>query len=187
MQWVEAPQEGVENEKNVGPRAQKPPLLGKRSGVLKDPAPQGAVTVSYVAAKGPLLCTPLLADTAAQTVDARTVKYLVHAALEEEEEERRKAKEERRLEVTALLALPIALRTPAQQRRIMELSDEVDAEALSSHPGRWKRKKRRNKTSSVSPLVAALVVDNGTALAVGIGSGMLCAVFFLLSLLVRFR
>ena len=64
---------------------------------------------------------------------------------EEEKEERRKAKEERRLEVTALLAVPVALRTPAQQRRIMELSDEVDAEALSSHPKRRKRKRRRKK------------------------------------------
>ena len=38
-----------------------------------------AVTVSHVAAPGPLLSTPLLADTAADTVDARTVKYLLHA------------------------------------------------------------------------------------------------------------
>ena len=54
--------------------------------------------------------------------------------------------------MTALLAVPMALRTPAQQRRIMELSDEVDAEA---HPKRGKRKKRRKRrtprSSSRSP------------------------------------
>ena len=81
-------------EKNSGLRAQTS-FSAVRPGVLKDPAPQGAVTVGYVAAPGPLLCTPLLADTAADTVDARTVKYLLHAALkekkEEEKEERRKA------------------------------------------------------------------------------------------------
>ena len=68
-------------EKNSGLRA--PTFSAARPGVLKDPAPQGgAVTVGYVAAPGPLLCTPLLADTAADTVD---VKYLLHAALQGEE------------------------------------------------------------------------------------------------------
>ena len=50
------------------------------------------------------------------------MKYLLHAALKkhkEEQEERHKAKEERRLEVTAMLAVPIARRILAQ------LSDEV--------------------------------------------------------------
>ena len=41
----------------------------------------GAVTVGYVAVPGPLLCTPMLADTAAEAVDARTVQYLFKAAL----------------------------------------------------------------------------------------------------------
>ena len=140
-----APKVGA--EQYYAPLRQKTASAGIRLGVLKDPAPQGAVTVSYVAALGPLLSTPLLADTAADTVDARTVKYLLHAALEEkkekEKEESRKPKEERRLEVTALLAVPMALRTHAQERRIMELSDEVDAEALSFRPKR--RKKRRKK------------------------------------------
>ena len=106
-----------------------------------------------MAAPGPLLSTPLLADTAAEAVDARTVKYLLHAALnekkEEEKEERRKAKEARRLEVTALLAVPLALRTQAQQRRLMELSDEVDAE---THPKRRKRKKRKKRKLPRAPL-----------------------------------
>ena len=36
--------------------------------------------------QGPLLCTPLLADIAANTVDARTVKYLFQPALKLKEE-----------------------------------------------------------------------------------------------------
>ena len=42
---------------------------------------------------GPLLSTPLLADTAAETVDARTVKFLLQktsSRKNKEEEERRK-------------------------------------------------------------------------------------------------
>ena len=41
-----------------------------------------------MAAPGPLLSTPLLADTAAETVDARTVKYLLQAVLMKEEEDK---------------------------------------------------------------------------------------------------
>ena len=146
-----APKVGAETHDAL--RRQKTASAGARPGVLKDPAPQGAVTVGYVAAPGPLLSTPLLADTAAEAVDARTVKYLLHAALnekkEEEKEERRKAKEARRLEVTALLAVPLALRTQAQQRRLMELSDEVDSE---THPKRRKRKKRKKRKLPRAPL-----------------------------------
>ena len=59
---------GVEREENYEPR---PPLL------------QEAVTVGNVAAPGPLLSTPLLADTVADTVDARTVKFLLQKSLSE--------------------------------------------------------------------------------------------------------
>ena len=41
------------NELNNGPRAQKTERAGTRPGVLKDPAPQRAVTVGYVAAVAP--------------------------------------------------------------------------------------------------------------------------------------
>ena len=81
------------------------------------------------------------------SIDGTAHRFLVKKALarqkEEEKEERRKAKEERKLEVTALLAVPMALRTPAQQRRIMELSDEVDAE---THPKRRRKKRRKRRT-----------------------------------------
>ena len=50
----------------------------------------GAVTVGYVAAPGPLLSTPLLADTFADTVHARTVQYLLQAALKLKNKEEKK-------------------------------------------------------------------------------------------------
>ena len=132
-------------EKDDGPRAQTTASSGGRPRVLKEPEPQGgAVTVGYVAAPGPLL--KVLSMAGGDSVDGTALRFLVKKALErqkeEEKEERRKAKEARRLEVTALLAVPLALRTQAQQRRIMELSDEVDAE---THPKRRKRKKRRKR------------------------------------------
>ena len=69
-----------------GPRAQKTArATGARPGVLTEPEPQGgAVTVGYVA---PFLSSPMLADAAAEAVDARTVKYLLKAALRRREEE----------------------------------------------------------------------------------------------------
>ena len=46
----------VEGVTYDGPQAQKTVrATGARPGVLKDPAPQGAVMVGYVAAPGPLL------------------------------------------------------------------------------------------------------------------------------------
>ena len=50
----------------------------------------GAVTVGHVAAPRPLLSTQLLADTAAETVDARTVKYLLQKTLAQKKEEERR-------------------------------------------------------------------------------------------------
>ena len=78
--------------KNDGLRAQKTASSGKRPGVPTEPEAQvGAVTVGYVAVPGPLLSAPMLADTAADTVDAGTVQFLLQAALlqKEEAQERR--------------------------------------------------------------------------------------------------
>ena len=173
-------------KRGSGAREERRPAGTEAStpGVLTEPEVQvGAVTVGYVAAPGPLLSTPLLADTAAGTVDARTVKHLLHAALkkeEEEKEERKKAKEERRLKVTALLAVPIALRTPVQQRRIMALSDEVDAEALSSQSGRRKSERRKKKSpktsSSRSSGVRTRRCEHGCALSPWFGTHVFIAV-----------
>ena len=148
-------------EKNSGLRAQTS-FSAARPGVLKDPAPQGAVTVGYVAAPGPLLCTPLLADTTADGVDAGALAFLTRAALETQEEEERRvqlaqAKAERReqrvrrQEMVDELAelwrasLP-SQRTPSVERRISELRSSLEASS-SSMPSlrRRKRKKRRKK------------------------------------------
>ena len=58
---------------NEGPRGLKTAsAAGMRPEALEEvSALQGAVTVGYVSAPGPLLSTPLLADTAAEAVDAR--------------------------------------------------------------------------------------------------------------------
>ena len=84
-------------ETHVAPRGQTTARAAeKQPEPLEDlSASQGAVTVGYVAAPGPLLSTTLLADTAAETVDARTAKFLLQKTLarkkkEGEEEERRK-------------------------------------------------------------------------------------------------
>ena len=63
---------------NDAPRGQKTAsAAGKRPAPLEEvAAPQeGAVTVGYVAAPGPLLSTPMLADAPAEAVDARTVRF----------------------------------------------------------------------------------------------------------------
>ena len=75
--------EGEVHEKHVVPREQKRPLPGTRPEPLEEvPEPQvGAVTVGYVAAPGPLLSAPVLADTLADAVDQNTVTYLLQAAL----------------------------------------------------------------------------------------------------------
>ena len=60
------------------PTGTEDPASGDAAGAsVRGGRPAGsAVTVGYVAAPESLLSTPLLADTAAETVDARTVKSL---------------------------------------------------------------------------------------------------------------
>ena len=78
-----------------GLRAKATASSGERPGVLTEPEAQvGAVTVGFVAAQGPLLSTPLLANSAGDTVDARTVKFLLKAVLQREKEEERKVQGE---------------------------------------------------------------------------------------------
>ena len=99
VRTVTSTREGVEHEKYVGLRAQKPPLPGKRPGVLKDPELQGgAVTDGYVAAPAPPLAVPLLASAAGEAVDHSTLQFLLTHAIETkkalEEEERLKRVQE---------------------------------------------------------------------------------------------
>ena len=137
-------------EQYHAPRRQNIPpdttSAGTRPGVLKDPVPQGAVAVGYP----PLLCTPLLADAAAEAVDARTVRFLLRAEMtkkKEEEEERRRMEQVKKEEEAQMSAQWFAdvdsfLATPWAR----------DAAARGSQERRRNRKKRRKmkvpKTSS---------------------------------------
>ena len=91
--------EGVEHEKYVGLRAQKPPLSEKRPGFPPEPEPQGgAVTDGNVAAPAPPLVVPLLASAASEAVHHSTLQFLLTHAIETkkalEEEERKKRVQE---------------------------------------------------------------------------------------------
>ena len=97
--------EGEVHEQHDGPRAQNRPHPGTRPEPLAEVSePQGpAATVGYVAARPPLIwCGPkLLADSSAEAVDGRTLRYLLKENLarkkeeeEEEEEERRRTQQE---------------------------------------------------------------------------------------------
>ena len=96
-QRVEAPREGVAHEMNVGQRAQKRPLPGKRPGLPPEPEPQvRAATVGHVAALGPLLVVPTLYGE--DSVDGTTVSFLLteNLKLQKEKEEEWKEKEKER-------------------------------------------------------------------------------------------
>ena len=68
--------DGRSNVVHPALQGQKTASSGRRPEFLEEVSePQeGAVTVGYVAAPGPLLSTPMLADAAADAVDARTVR-----------------------------------------------------------------------------------------------------------------
>ena len=121
----------------VAPRGQRTArTVGERPEPLEEvPEPQvGAVTVGYVAAQMPLLSAPVLADTVADAVDARTVKYLLKAAL------RRREEEEERKEWEMELA-----RRDEQQRRVTEAMEKARAYLEPGRGSKRKRKKRRKR------------------------------------------
>ena len=139
--------------KDAGLRAQTMVSAGQRPGVLTEPESQeGAVTVGYVAAPGPLLVVASLAG--GDEVDATTVSYLLKAALMvkkyEEEEKERKRLERRQVllnEFFALADVPLQHRSPQQVSRLEALAKTLDDElaAHPSQPSRRKRKKKRKK------------------------------------------
>ena len=141
-------------EKNSGLRAQTTFSAG-RPGVLKDPAPQGAVTVGYVAAPGPLLVVASLAG--GDGVDATTVSYLLSVALakKKEEEEKEKEKEEKERMRKEVLAhaqervrdgLPLSSAGGAAWRQWSGLPPRQEKRRK-----RKKRKKRRLPRTSSRP------------------------------------
>ena len=113
-----------------------------------------AVTDGFVAVPVPSLAVPLLAGAAGEAVDSSSLRHLTAAALRlKEEEERQKELEreeakERADETQSLLAVPRALRTPAQVRRFQALAARSSDTLVSLR--RRKRKKRRKKKTSKS-------------------------------------
>ena len=132
-------------EKYDGRGRQKTDRAGTRPGVL--------VTVGHVAAPGPLFCTPLLADTVADTLDAPTVNSSSRSRFPRRRRGRRRRRtrnggggkedaDETR-ELPSLLATPSGSRSAEQEARITAL--------LHSSAGKEKRKKRRKmKTPQTS-------------------------------------
>ena len=98
----------------------------------------GAVTVGYVAAPVPFLSSPMLADAAAEAVDARTVKYFLKAALRmgEEEEEEEEERKEWEMEMA---------RRDEQQRRVTESLEKARSALEPGRGSKRKRKKRRKR------------------------------------------
>ena len=131
---------------------------GTRPGVLKDPAPQGAVTVGYVAAPGPLLSTPSFADSMADSVDDRAVQILLQLALkkkeEEDEEERRRAEEEKherrmqRLNQKVGHDMPLTEAEWAAWRQWVVKLPSPSSSAGTKRKRKKRRKKKAPKTSS---------------------------------------
>ena len=126
---------------HVALRGQKTPPQGTQPAALREP---GLQLVSEHAGCPcsclPSLATPSLADATADVVDSASVRFLAASALvvrrKNEAEELARSTEEK----VQLLAVPRALRTPEQLRRI----DELCAESLA-RSGMRKRKKRKKK------------------------------------------
>ena len=126
-----------------------------RPGVLEDPAPQGAVTVGYVAAPVPTLALSVLAGSAGEAVDDRSLRFLLGRSLAEtKEEEEKKAKEEEeeldqaRRELRTLLAVPEPRRTAEQETRVRACRSVLGAAYKRK---RKKRRKRRTPRTSSLP------------------------------------
>ena len=131
-QRVGGPCEGEVHAMHDGLRAQKRPLPGTRPGLPPEPEPQvRAATVGYVTAPVPFLSAPLLADTAAEAVDARTVHFLLTDAVKHLKEGRKMEEEEER-------------RWMAQVKAMTELSRQL--------PRKRKSKKRKKRKLPRAPL-----------------------------------
>ena len=132
--------EGEVHEKHDGLRAQKRPLPGTRPEPLAEVSePQGpAATVGYVAARPPLIWwgPKLLADSSAEVIDGRTLRYLLKKNLARKEEE--EEEEERR-------------RTQQETSQLQQIGPLAGA-ASSSRSVRRKRKKRSKKKLPKAPL-----------------------------------
>ena len=95
-----------------------------------------------MAAPEPFLSSPMLADAAAEAVDARTVKYLLKVALRRREEEEEEERKEWEMELA---------RRDELQRGVTEALEKARAalEPGWSSKRKRKRRKRRLPRSSV--------------------------------------
>ena len=143
----------MEGGAHEGLRAQKTArATGARPGALEEPESQGgAVADEYGAVAG---------RAATGRRGRRSRGLLLLTALEaeggEEEEDRKKELEEaeeakvRADEMQSLLAVPRALRTPAQLRRFEELCALTEASTASLQRRRKRKKSRKRKTPKTS-------------------------------------
>ena len=129
-------------EKNSGLRAQMS-FSAARPGVLKDPAPQGAVTVGYVAAPGPLLVVASLAG--GDEVDATTVSYLLKAALVKKKEEDERKVQERKERVMRDIHRKIHANEAVSEAEWAAWRAWHGISSSSSGGQKRKRKKRRKR------------------------------------------
>ena len=136
----------VEGGEHDGLRAQKTVrATGARPGVLKEPEPQGAVTVGYVAAPGPLLEVASMAG--GDSVDGTALRFLVKKALDRKKEEEEQAKVKRQKEVAEHERRMRVLdrRVWADEQLTPEESYAWRAWAGHLPGGKRKRKKRRKR------------------------------------------
>ena len=115
---------------NDGLRAQTTASSGKRPGVLTEPESQGgAVTVGYVAAPVPTLALSVLAASAGEAVDDRSLRFLLGRSLAEKKEEEEKRRKE----------------------KVEEFCQASLARARELYGSKRKRKKRRKRPLPRSP------------------------------------
>ena len=131
--------DGEVHEKYDAPRRQNAPHPGERPGSFSDLGPQRSDRSLRRSAGDclPTLALPVLAGSAGEAVDARTLRFLLGRSLaEKEEEEQRKA-------------------------QVEELRQASLARARELHGSKRKRKKRR-KRRTLALFVA--VVDSGSGM-----------------------
>ena len=131
----------VEHAAHYGPRAQETPPPGARPGILAEPGLQRSDRiVRRSSGEVPLLTAPLLADTAADAVDARTAKYLLRAALEKlEEEENLEERRKARAHLKAMTELVRRVPRKRKKRRKRKLPRSSSHSSL----GRARRRLRQ--------------------------------------------
>ena len=132
--------EEVVHHAHDAPRGPKTPPPGERPGILPEPVPQRSdrTVRRFAGAALPTLALPVLAGSAGEAVDTRTLPFLTAKALED----RKKTLAEEaaaRVELRSLLAVPRSRRTAEQESRLDAVS------RLPAAAPRRKRKKKRKK------------------------------------------